>query len=293
MSEPVDLQLLAAFVAVAETSSFTKAAERLNVTPATVSRSLARLEATLGVELVHRTTRSVSVSSAGAQLLERAGPHVAALAQAVRDLPDRLPEPAGTLRLTAPYALGLVLLGDVIARYTARYPRVRVEADFTNRNLDLVAEGFDLAIRGDAGQMTDSTVVTRRVLQRDALRLYASPGYLARRGEPRHVGSADHNWIGFGGSRTLSVEGWPAEPTIVANDFLFLREATRAGAGVGLLPWFIADPLVRNAELVQVLHQVELRGGSLVLLYPTRGAVPAKVSAFRDLLVAAMNPSEP
>lgn len=290
MSEPIDLQLLAAFVAIAETSSFTKAAQRLNVTPATVSRSLARLEDALGVELIHRTTRSVSVSSAGAELLERAGPHVAALTRVVRDLPDRMPEPAGTLRLTAPYALSLVLLGDVIARYTAMYPRVRIEADFTNRNVDLVAEGFDLAIRGDAGQMPDSTVITRRVLTRDLMRLYASPAYLARRGEPRQVGSADHTWIGFASGRGSVVEGWPEEPTIVANDFMFLREVTRSGAGVGFLPWFIADPLVKSAELVQVLPEVELHGGSLVLLYPTRGTVPAKVSAFRDLLLAAVSP---
>lgn len=282
-----DLQLLAAFVAVAETGSFTKAASRLGVTTATVSRSLARLEEELGVELVHRTTRSVAVSSAGAALLERAAPHVAGLREAVAALPEREAEPAGVLRLSAPYALGVVLLADVIGQYTACYPRVRVEADFTNRNVDIVAEGFDLAIRPDSGA-PDSTVITRRLLTRDLLRFYASPAYLERRGTPDAVGASGHTWVVFTGVGQV-LEGLPSEPTILANDFVFLREAVRAGVGVAILPKFLADPLVRSGEVVRVLPQIELAVGGLVMLYPTRGAVPAKVTAFRDLLVAAFS----
>ncbi|HLV66391.1 MAG TPA: LysR family transcriptional regulator, partial [Polyangiaceae bacterium] len=148
MDATMDLRLLAIFVAVADASSFSRAAEKLGVTTATVSRGIARLEEAAGARLFHRSSRNVALSTAGAALYERAAPHVSALRDAVSELPERGPEPSGALRLTAPYELGITLLGELLARYTLRYPKVRVEADFSHRNVDLVAEGFDLAVRG-------------------------------------------------------------------------------------------------------------------------------------------------
>lgn len=287
MDAPLDLSLLSAFVAVAEASSFSKAAALLGVTTATVSRTIAKLESIVGAELIHRTTRQVALSSAGEALYARTAPHVRSLRDAVQKLPERHDEPAGTLRLTAPVVLGVTFLSDVIARYVARYPEVRVEADFSNRKVDLVKEGFDLAIRGDGGVRKNSSM-TIRTLTRTPLRFYAAPSYLARQGMPRTPGAKDHQWIVFGPLPRETKSEPEIEGRVVANDFLVLRETTRRGAGVGLLPVFLGEPLVATGDLVAVLPAFKSSLGGMVLLYPSTGRVPRKVAAFRDMLLAAI-----
>jgi DNA-binding transcriptional LysR family regulator len=281
----MDLGLLSLFVEVADASSFSRAARKLGTTTATVSRGIAKLEELLRTELVHRTTRSVSLSTAGAALYERAAPHVRALRGAATELPERQEEPAGTLRITAPYDFGVTLLGELIARFSTRYPKVRIEADFTTRQVDLVAEGFDLAIRGGAGKQRDSSLTVRRLVNVGMLYFYASPTYVARRGSPRSVGSPDHEWLIAAPMRRLLDLPQGFEARVVANDFLFLREAARAGAGVAVLPAFIAEPHVAAGALVRVLPSGAVRAGGLVLLYPSSGHPARKVVAFRDFLV--------
>jgi DNA-binding transcriptional LysR family regulator len=287
MNTTIDLGLVAMLVAVGETASFSAAAKRLGVTTGTVSRGIARLEELVDTQLVHRTTRLVSLSTAGEALFERAASHVRGLEGALRNLPERQQEPAGTLRLTAPPDIGVTILADVIARYVALYPRVRVDADLSNRRIDLVAEGFDVALRASPGSERDSSLIMRRVIAAE-LRCYASPAYLARRGTPRTVGAADHDWIGLPGMFRHAKLPATLQPRIVGNDVLFVREAARAGAGVGLLPTLVAEPLVATGSLVPVLPRVRFDGGALVLLYPRAGPLPRKVAAFRDILVAAL-----
>jgi DNA-binding transcriptional LysR family regulator len=288
MNETIDIALVSTLVAVGETASFSAAAKRLGVATATVSRSIARLEELLETQLVHRTTRRVSLSTAGQALFERAASHVRGVRAALEHLPERQQEPAGTLRLTAPNDLGVTLLADVIARYVALYPQVRVEVDLSNRRVDLVAEGFDLALRATASDERDSSLIMRRVIPGDA-RFYASPTYLARRGMPRTVGAREHDWILF--PAVAKVIKLPAgcQPRILGNDVLFVREAVRAGAGVGFLPTFVADPLVTTGALVPVLPRARYKKGGIVMLYPSRRQVPRKLTAFRDVLIAALN----
>ncbi|MCC6807055.1 MAG: LysR family transcriptional regulator [Deltaproteobacteria bacterium] len=281
------IDLVAVLVAVGETASFSAAAQRLGVTTGTVSRSIARLEALAGAQLVHRTTRHVSLSAAGQALFERSASHVRSIEAALTNLPERQQEPAGTLCLTAPPDLGVTLLPDVIARFVSLYPQVRVRLDLGNRKVDLVAEGFDLALRASTGKEKDSSLVRRRIMLID-LRFYASPSYLARRGSPREQWASDHDWIGFfAASRRLRV---PAgfEPRVASNDMLFVREATRAGIGIGLLPNFVADPLVAAGSLVPVLTRVRLSTASFIMLQPA-GPAPRKVTAFREVLLGALN----
>jgi DNA-binding transcriptional LysR family regulator len=287
MSSTIDLSLLQSFVRVAETQSFSRAAAALGVTTGTVSRNLARLEQAVGAELLHRTTRRVALSTAGEALFARSAPHVRALDGALRELPEREPEPAGTLRITAPHVLGVTLLADVVARYVALHPKVRVEADFTNRNVDLVAERFDLALRGDSGLRRDSTLTIRK-LATTSLRFFATPAYLERRGTPRVAFAAEHDWVMFGPlPKELKIAAAGA-PRIVGNDVLFLREATLADAGVGLLPPFVADPLVARGLLRPVLPRFSASLGGLVLLYPSAGPLARKVAAFRDLVIDSL-----
>ena len=156
-----DTQLLATFVAVADEQSFTKAARRLGIGKGTVSRAISQLEEQLGAELVHRTTRAVALSTAGVALYERVAPHMIALNQAVQKLPERAAVPSGELRMTAPQDIAVVVLPEILTQFARRYPDVRVDLRATNRQVDLVAEGFDLAIRA-APTLKDSTLTIRR-----------------------------------------------------------------------------------------------------------------------------------
>jgi DNA-binding transcriptional LysR family regulator len=285
MNATVDLDLVAQFLAVAETSSFSAAAKKLGVTKGTVSRGVARLEELVGAELLHRTTRQVALSTAGAALYERTAPQIAAVQQAVGSLPEREERPSGELRITAPVDLGSALLGEVTARFVARFPEVRFDVHLTNRRVDIVGEGFDLALRALPKLPKDSSLVMRRLGQGE-LGFYASSAYVARRGVPRSVGDPNHEWVWFRSlpPAAVGLKG-PFAPRILCDDFYFLREAVRAGAGVGALLPYIAEPSVATGELVRVLAATRVGRASLYLVYPSRKNVPRKVTAFRDFLV--------
>jgi DNA-binding transcriptional LysR family regulator len=141
MSVTIDVALLATFVEVADAASFSGAARALGTTTATVSRSIAKLEESVGSRLFHRTTRRVTLTTAGKALYEPTAAHERALAHATKELPEHHSEPAGTLKLTAPYDLGATFLGSVSARFVALYPKVQVQAEFSSRVVDLAAEG--------------------------------------------------------------------------------------------------------------------------------------------------------
>jgi DNA-binding transcriptional LysR family regulator len=285
MNATIDVALLATFVEVADAASFSAAARALGTTTATVSRSIAKLETSVGSRLLHRTTRRVSLTTAGAALYQRTAAHLRALTHATRELPEHQIEPAGTLKLTAPYDLGATFLGSVIARFIGLYPKVQVEAEFSSRVVDLAAEGFDVALRGDSAKHKDTSLTARRLVQRSDLSLYASPSYLTRRGSPRGLGSADHDWLVAGPLRRAFDFPATIAPRIVANDFLFLRGVAAAGGGIAMLPSFIAQPYVASGDLVRVLPLVHVNVGGLVMLYSSTRPLARKVAAFRDFLV--------
>jgi DNA-binding transcriptional LysR family regulator len=283
--ETAHYERLATFLAVAEEQSFTKAARRLNIAKGTVSRSIARLEEDLGVELVHRTTHAVALSTAGIALYERVSPHLTGLDQAVQKLPERGEAPSGTLRMTAPPDFGIIVLPEVIAHFTRRYEGISVDVRLTNVTLDLVADGFDLAIRGAGKTLKDSSLVARRVGD-GTLELFAAPSYLARRGQPKHIGDPAHDWI-VHSSVCGAIKPWrKLSARFVCDDFLLVRNLAREGAGVALLPRFVATPYLRDGLLEQVTlpDHPTMRGG-LFLVYPSRGQAPRKVTAFRDFLI--------
>jgi DNA-binding transcriptional LysR family regulator len=281
----MSVPLLAIFVEVADAASFSGAARILGTTTATVSRNIAKLEEFAGSRLFHRTTRRVSLTTAGTALYARSAAHVRALTHATRELPEHQVEPAGTLKLTAPYDLGATFLGSVIARFIARYPKVQVHAEFGSRVVDLAAEGFDVAIRGDTGKHKDTSLTARRLVPRGELNLYASPSYLAKRGSPRSLASPDHDWLVAG--PLLRAFDFPKTltPRTVANDFLFLRGVAASGGGIATLPSFIAQPYVASGELVRVLPSVRANVGGLAMLYSSTRPLARKIAAFRDFLV--------
>ncbi|MEI9952970.1 MAG: LysR family transcriptional regulator [Pseudomonadota bacterium] len=291
---PGSLDDLAVFVAIARVGTVSGAALKLHSPKSSVSRALARLEAALGEQLVQRTTRRSRLSAAGEALLARAEPLVAALEE---NLAPRagMQAPSGLLRITCTIDFGAMVVAELVARFIARYPTVQVEVHGTNSIVDLVAGGFDLGLRvsGKRG-LRDSTLVARRVGTLHT-QLVASPSYLARRSAPRNVRDLrEHDWVTYGGAQAFLQEtkgaskNVPIRSRIQCDDMFFARAAARAGAGIALLPSFLAEPEISAGSLIAVLPKWQLATGALWLVHPPARNLPAKVSAFRDLVVEAL-----
>lgn len=286
----MDLNALELFVAVAETNSFSTAAKKLGLPKSTISRGLQRLEKELGVTLVNRTTRQVSLSTAGEALLERVGPQLAALKKSVGELPESEEKPSGHLRITAAVDFGATWLPELVTAFVARCPSVSVEVNVSNRLVDLVAERFDLAFRASGERLKDSALMARKVGP-VAMRVFASPAYLARRGTPRTARELDgHDWVVFRKAGKVQLysggEVATAEMTgrLVADDLFFIREAAVAGAGLALLPSFLAEREVEAGRLSRVLPKLETRSGAMWVVTPG-GQLPKRTIALRDFAV--------
>jgi len=290
MFAPIDLNRLRAFVAVHGGGSFSAAAAELGVPRSTVSRAVAGLEAALGLRLFQRTTRQVHATPAGTALFERVVPSLRALDASLRDLPEAEEAPVGRLRITTTADVGTVVLAEAISRYTTRHPRVQVEMHFDNDVVDLVREGFDLALRISDGPLRSSSLLARKVGDL-VVQIYASPAYLARRGAPRRPRDlAAYDWVSFAGSRTLArLVGQrdlrTIKPRVICRDAFFAREVLRTGGGVGLLPAFLADADVAAGTLVRVLPRSLLRTGTVYLVQPAGEHRPRRVTAFVELLL--------
>lgn len=283
IATPSELDLLAAFVAVADARSFGRAANDLGVAKATVSRAVKRLETRLTVELVHRTTHSVSLTTAGVALYERTAPHVRALVRAASDLPERSEEPAGTLRITAATDFATMVLAPMIAEFSLRHPAVTFDLHVTSTTVDLVAGGFDLAFRASSRPLGGGGLTARRVPAGE-VRYYASPTYLARRGEPREALDPRHAWVLFRPVLSMIAVPKSLQPHAVVDDFFVARELLRGHVGIGLLPSYIGQACVATGELVRVLpsEAMTTKSGGFYLVYPKQAHLPVKVRAFRD-----------
>ena len=290
------LDELATFVRVVDAGSIAAAARLLGVPKSTVSRRISRLEDRLGVRLLQRTTRSMHTTAEGEGLYRRASGPLADLASATSAVADAGDTPRGLLRVTAPVDFDR-LFGPIVVEFMARYPEVSVQIDLSARRVDLVAEGFDLAIR--AGTLEDSSLIARKLATVD-LQLFASPAYLEKHGAPKRVRDlAGHECLLFrpsGTKQQWSFEGGK-QPEVVevtgrlgSSEYAFLRSVCLAGAGIARMPSHLGSDAVRAGTLVRVLPKRHLGRGTLSLLYPSARHLPAKARAFRDFLVAAFEP---
>jgi DNA-binding transcriptional LysR family regulator len=283
---PIDLNLLTLFSSVAETASFSEAARKLRVPRSSVSRNVADLESALGVQLFNRTTRKVALTTAGAALHARVAPQLAALQDSVGSLPERDELASGGLRLSAAPDFGVTVLPEILAGFAVRYPAVNLDVRLASRIVDLVAEGFDVALRIKTGRLADSSLVARRLSSID-IGLYAAPEYLARRPPIRSPeDTAGHDWVAFRGEPPPPPFPKPARPPrLDADDMMLVHEMARAGVGIAFIPPFLARADVTAGRLVRVLPRFALRTGTLYFVHPAARKVPAKVVAFRDYLV--------
>lgn len=267
---------------VHETGSFSLAAEKLGVPRSTVSRAVASLESALGTRLFQRTTRKVSTSTAGVALYERLIAPFTSLEASLAELPERVEVPSGRLRVTTTVDLGYAVLAEATARFTTRYPEVSVEVHLGNDVVDLVRDGFDLALRVSTRKQFSSSLVAQKV-GAISIRLYASAAYLARRSEPRSLADlAGHDWVGSG---VGALKTKTLRSRIEVNEMTFVREAIKSGAGIGLLPSYLTTTDVLSGGLVQVIPKWAAPTGIVYLVQPSRQHQPRKVSAFRDVLV--------
>lgn len=281
---PLDLNRLAVFSLVAQMRSFTRAARQLGRPRSSVSRQIAELEDSLGVKLFNRTTRHVALSTAGAALHERVAPHLEALRGAVGTLPEREAAPSGTLRLAALADMATTFLPAALESFAARYPAVDLDVRLSPTAVDLVAGGFDAALRVATRGLPDSALVARRLGILDS-ELFAAPAYLARRGALRSPDdTAAHDWVSYGDRPPPAPFPRPhRRPRVVGDDMLFVAHAIRAGFGIGILPTWLAAADVRAGALVRPLPRVVLRGA--VLYFVHGRSPPRKVIALRDHLV--------
>ena len=287
-----DLEEVAAFLRVAEAGSFTAASRRLALPKSTVSRRVARLEEKLGVQLLHRTTRSLALTEAGAVFHERAARALAGLEEATLAVRETQETPRGHLRVTAPYNMAEAL-GPLVVAFVGRQPGVTVELLLTDERLDLVADNIDLALRG-ASALPDSSLVARRLATMKFL-LLASPGYLRKHGRPRTPAElGEHPLLVMrttGGRTRLKLHGPGGDEEvavrtgIAANDFALLRSAALAGAGIAVLPDAPAAAQVRAGKLVRVLPEYTAGEGGLFVVHPASRLLPAKARAFRDFVL--------
>jgi len=289
--EATDLNAVAVFLGIADARTFRGAAKALGIPASTVSAKLSQLENSLGVRLFDRTTRVVRLTDAGRRYRELAAPAVEALVEAKRALSDLAAAPSGLLRLTAPMELGQFILGPVLTSYLGRYPDVRVHVDLTSRHVNLVEEGFDIALR--AGELRDSSLISRALGTPQAFAICASSPYLERNGTPKHprdlarhscLTMHDHQvpaeWVFADGRRRIAVK---VSGTTSVNSFTVLRDLAIAGFGVVRLPRFVAAPALADGALRAVLEDYAL-AQSFHVLYPSARHVSPSVRAFLDVL---------
>ncbi|MEZ4449975.1 MAG: LysR family transcriptional regulator [Nannocystaceae bacterium] len=292
MSATIDLNDLASFVRVADAGSFSQAAKGAGVPTSTMSRAVQRLEEALGVSLLQRTTRKVVLTREGAFLREQSAGALGALSGATQAVIDLQHQPQGGLRIAGPPDLGHHLFADLLNQFTERYPAVQVEVELSARVVDLVGEGFDVALR--AGSLRDSTLVARKLTELASL-VVASPAYAQRFGLPTAPAElARHECVLFRGKEGQATWGLCSKRghvdvtvrgAVSADDFGLVRALALTGAGVAVVPWILCGDDVREGRLVRVLPEWELRGGALFLVLPPGRHVPAKVAAFREMAI--------
>jgi DNA-binding transcriptional LysR family regulator len=283
---------LAAFVKVVECGSFARAAERLSVSTSAVSRQVAELEAHLGARLLNRTTRRLSLTEAGQSFYERSAQLLADLEETEASVRAAAVEPRGTLRVTCGVTFGVRQLAPAVADFAARHPGLAFDLDLSDRTVDLVEDGYDLAVRIGTGGPRG--LVSRRL---GTMRLVccASPDYLARHGTPvvpqdleRHECLA-YAYVAPGSAWVFeSRDGARHQPRIVArhrsNNGRMLVALAVAGLGIVLEPDFIVAPEVRAGRLVRLLPGFEPPGSPIAAVYPSRRHLSAKVRSFVDFL---------
>lgn len=281
------------FARVVEASSFAGAAKRLDMTSAMVTRHVANLEAKLGARLLNRNTRGLSLTEPGSAYYERCAQILEQIDEAENVATQATAKPTGVLRMSAPVSFGVHHLTPVLPEFLAAHPEIRLDVELNDRLVDLVGDGFDLAIR--IGRQIQPSLIARRIAPAKMI-ICASPAYLARHGEPRTAQELErHNCLTY--SYLAREEEWRfphdgsdvfvrVDGSIRANNGDMLCVAAAAGVGIVMLPTFIAGEHVRAGRLQRILTDYALPELGVFAVYPSRRHLSLKVRTFIDFLVS-------
>lgn len=284
------------FVAVVDAGSFVAAADRLGISRAMASKHVLNLEDHLGTRLLNRTTRRLSVTESGLAFYERSVQIISDVMEAEQVAGHMSAVPRGTLKITMPLAYGLHKLGPILTDYVSEYPEVKLDVSLSDRKLDLIEEGFDLAIR--IGALSESGLIARKLGSARTI-VCASPAYLKRHGTPQTPADlAGHSCLGY--TFTNSGDEWrlkrqDEEATariagpIKADNGDMLRLAALSGAGLIFQPLFIVSEDLEAGRLVQVLADYASAELGIYAMYPSRKHLSAKVRTFVDFLARRLS----
>ena len=287
---------IAVFVQVVDSGSFTAAAERLELSRSVISKYISRLEQQLGVRLLNRTTRRLSLTEAGQILYQRSQLGLEAIAEAQQEVAQLQQTPAGRLRINSPMSFGILHIAPLLAEFQQRYPQVKVDMNLDDRQIDLVEAGFDLGIR--IATLGDSSLVAKRMAPCRHV-LCAAADYLAAQGTPHTpeqlsthrslvygYHDAPNQWqLGDADGSRIQV---PLQGALRMNNSLALREAALQGAGIVLIPTFIVGDDIRAGRLIRLLPEYALLEVSIYAVYPQRQWLSPKVRAFIDFMHQAL-----
>ncbi|MDJ1181573.1 LysR family transcriptional regulator [Roseofilum casamattae] len=292
----MELSVLQTFIDVVKQGSFAAVARERNIDPSSVSRAIAGLEAELGLRLLQRTTRQLSLTEAGMTYFQRIEPLVEEMQQATQAAKDSSGQPKGTLRITASVSFGLTCIVPFLPNFQSLYPDLAVDLVLTDTNINLFAERIDLAIR--LGLLADSTLIAQRLMPTQ-YRVCASPEYLQQWGHPQTPSEIErHNCLlfplpGFRSKwrfRDASTTEWEVfvrGKTIISNA-IALQQCALAGMGLALLPsWLIAEDL-QQQKLINLFPDYAITATEFNtaawLVYPSRAYIPLKVRVFIEFL---------
>ncbi len=292
-----DLADLTAFVAVADHLSFRAAASQLGVTPSALSHSMRQLEERLGVRLLNRTTRSVSVTDAGLRLLERLRPAVGQIAGALEDLNQERRRPLGRLRIYAIHLAAAAVIAPIWGRFLSTYPEVHLELALGEAPIDIVAKGFDAGI--GPRDRVPADMIAVRVMGLMKIAVVGAPAYFARRRPPRTPDDlARHSCVQYRREADGDVLVWPFERNrksrrisvdgrVMVNDADLAVRAAIDGLGIAYTLESLAQPFLRSGQLVRVLEDWSPSFEGLFLYYPGHRQVPATLRALIDMIRTA------
>lgn len=296
--EHIGLERLTGLIAFARTASlgsYSAAARSLSVSPSAVSKSVRRLEDQLGIGLFTRTTRSIALTTEGQELHQRALRLIEAAEEIEQTASSLRSEPVGRLRIAAPLPLGIHVIAPALPRFRARYPDVVIDLRLSDRIVDLVEDGIDIAVR--IGELADSRLLSRKLaVQR--LCCYAAPAYLAARGQPQRPADLEHHdtvalryqssgllmpWPFQTGERITEIQP-DAAITVDASDALI--QTLLAGAGIGMTSTLLAEPHVARGTLISVLDAFTVERSPITAIWPESRRSTPSVRAFLDFLQA-------
>ncbi|MEM8562181.1 MAG: LysR family transcriptional regulator [Pseudomonadota bacterium] len=288
-----NLTAITAVIQVAEEGSFAAASRALGLSTSATSKAIGRLEDELGVKLFHRTTRSVRMTPEGERYVEGVKPVLAELEAITGEITDDLAQPRGQLRISAPSALGRIIITPALSKFQLKYPELDIELSLDDREVDLASDPIDVAVR--VGNLGNSASVVARKLLEDSLVICAAPSYLQSYGIPLTPADlTEHNCLNFRNRRTGRLYPWlfGTEETpntsgrFISDDGEAVFRAALAGAGISQMPGFMAQASLARGELIEVLGDYRPPTIAISAIYLDRRLLSPRIRAFIDFMTS-------